>query len=252
MNSAMDRFFEEEDELILILKQRGHSWVENSDCISGRDCRERLRTHVSEKEGKKWVSTASEDQLLSAFGTQIKHLNWDFISRWFEDRIASACRSRWSAVLMYSPEENAKPWTEDEIQQLQEIHGVCNNWHQISKDLSKATGQPRKAGECLRWWLQSRDAFAYPSPVALSHRLIPERKELVERLRGAGETWEHIAKQVSSIAVPPDLSHTVVPFPDDCRNSWYNTCWGAYHLWVRADGKLNLKLYDNHEGIMET
>lgn len=50
MNSAVDRFFEEEDELILILKQRGHSWVEISDCISGRDCRERYRTHISEKE----------------------------------------------------------------------------------------------------------------------------------------------------------------------------------------------------------
>lgn len=122
----------------------------------------------------------------------------------------------------------------------------------VRKILPKQRGDPGKRASVCDGRLPSRDAFAYPSPVALSHRWTPERKELVERLRGAGETWEHVAKRVTSIAVPPDSSHTVVPFPDDCRNSWYNTCWGAYHLWVRADGKLNLKLYDKHEGIMET
>lgn len=240
--SVMGEFSEEEDKEILGLKKEGHSWAYIADFFGGRDCRERYRTHASKKDKMILYWTPSEEQLLAAFGTEKVDLKWDIISEYFEERSTRACRQMWTQNFKYAPEKSTEIWTEDEIKQLRQLRAAGKNWQHMSVELAKVTGLGRrKAGECLQWWLQFEDAFAYPTPVPYPHSWTPERKELVQRLRGQGETWEHIAKQVSATIVPPDAYQTPEVSINDCRSYWYSECWEVYRLWMRADGTLNLQ-----------
>lgn len=234
MSNNSEHFSKEDDEAIVELKHQGLSWAEISDHLSGRDCRKRYHTHAKNLDKPYWHWTASEEQLISAFCTQISPTNWKIVSKSFEDRTPDACKAR-ARKLGKAPIGDAKPWTEQEIDELWRLHADGKDWCSISESLTRMTGQTRTGSECIRWF-QSERPFTYPSPVVYSNLWTAERMALVQTVREAGETWEYIAKRLKS--------NGVSFFADDCRNYWYNSCWEDYRRWIRDDGTLNLVRYE--------
>lgn len=248
MSNSLKDFSKEDDLLIISLKHQRLSWAEISAQLSHRDCRKRYYTYVKDYDITQWSWTSSEDQLLCALVAQASQPDWSKISEILEDRTVDTCKRRWRKLWQVTklgkpPIGHEKPWTAQETQELSKLYAEGTDWVHTSqnlttatwqtRNLTKATWQKRTGSECMRR-LQSENLLVYPNPVAKGNQWTAERKGLVETLRKAGETWEHISKKLESKGVYFSA--------DECRGVWFNSFCEEYRLWIREDGTLKLPL----------
>ncbi|KAG6059820.1 hypothetical protein E4U16_006970 [Claviceps sp. LM84 group G4] len=206
---------EEEDKLLLTLKEAGGTWQEISESL-GRTpaaCRGHYfskRLEISEKEssqGSSQLKNETEERRL--FQLKASDETWPEIAQRLPVRTNIDCQRRYEEGLdAYDTERSQgslqanliklKPWTEEEDKLLLKLKEAGGKWQEISESLGRTPGACRsRYGKYLE--VKVSETEKSQSSLQLENERVKwtaEEEKLLVQLKASHKTWQEISERL--------------------------------------------------------